>query len=54
MNLFPPSIFNFTFSVICESDKDRKKVTDIVVLHNYDYDGYLTLERLKVFMALKK
>ena len=39
---------------ICESDKDRKKVTDIVVLHNYDYDGYLTLERLKVFMALKK
>ena len=36
------------------SDEDKKNVTDIVVLHNYDYDGYLTLERLKVFMALKK
>ena len=40
---------------ICEHDhNDHTIITDLVRIHNYDYDGYLTLERLKVFMALKK
>ena len=33
--------------VIKEHDReDYKKVTDLVCLHNYDYDGYLTEEKL--------
>lgn len=39
---------------ITSSNKDITDITDVIALHNYDYDGYLTLERLKVFMALKK
>lgn len=40
---------------LCEHDeKDTTKVTDVIVLHNYDYDGYITEERLKVFLQLKK
>lgn len=31
-----------------EIDKsDEMKVTDMVVLHNFDYDGYLTIEKVK-------
>jgi hypothetical protein len=33
---------------------DYRKITDVVRLHNYDYDGYLTEERLMEFMSLKK
>jgi len=33
---------------ICETDHlNDKKVTDIVCIHNYDYDGYLTIEKVK-------
>jgi hypothetical protein len=28
------------------SDEDDKKITDIICLHNYDYDGYLTEEKI--------
>lgn len=39
---------------ISETDNDNpKEVLDIIVLHNYDYDGYLTEERLQQFMCLK-
>jgi hypothetical protein len=32
---------------ICEHDNnDYKKITDIIVLHNYDYDGYLSESKL--------
>ena len=32
---------------VCEIDeKDDKKVNDIICLHNYDYDGYMTEEKL--------
>ncbi len=32
---------------ICETDhNDEKKITDLVCLHNYDYDGYLTERKL--------
>lgn len=30
-----------------------KTILELIPLHNYDYDGQLTEERLKVFMALK-
>ena len=30
---------------ICEtSEQEEKKITDLVCLHNYDYDGYITIE----------
>ncbi len=33
---------------ICECDKnDDKNITDLVCLHNYDYDGYLTEEKVE-------
>ncbi len=33
---------------ICESDKyDYRIKTDLVCLHNYDYDGYLSISKLK-------
>lgn len=36
---------------ICEVDnKDNSKVTDAVCLHNYDYDGYLTKEKLQTII----
>lgn len=36
---------------ICEIDKDdNKKVTDLVCLHNWDYDGELTVEKVKALI----
>lgn len=32
---------------ICETDiKDETKITDLVCVHNYDFDGYLTERKL--------
>ncbi len=32
---------------ICGTDdKNEKKITDLVCLHNYDYDGYLTKDKI--------
>ena len=28
------------------SDQDQKVITDLICLHNYDYDGYLTEEKV--------
>ena len=40
--------------LIYETDPvNPKKVEDLIPLHNYDYDGYLTEERVKLFMQLK-
>jgi hypothetical protein len=37
---------------VCESDfGDYRKITDLVCLHNYDYDGYLTKEKLEDLIA---
>lgn len=37
---------------ICESDPENyKTITDLVCLHNYDYDGYIDMERLKSLIA---
>ena len=39
---------------ICEVNNENKnRVDEIIGLHNYDYDGYLTKERLQQFMVLK-
>ena len=33
---------------ICEiSDNNESLITDLVILHNYDYDGYLTIEKVQ-------
>lgn len=33
---------------ICATDyKDQKKITDLVCLHNYDYDKLLTIEKVQ-------
>lgn len=41
---------------ICSTDPNNsKKVTDIICLHNYDYDGYMTSETLsKIIQTLSK
>lgn len=36
---------------ICESDAiDPKNTTDLICLHNYDYDGYLTVHKLQTLI----
>lgn len=38
---------------ITQSDPDdHKKITDIICLHNYDYDGYLTHDKLTQYLEL--
>jgi hypothetical protein len=38
---------------ICECDRnDHKKITDLVALHNYDYDGYLSKSKLETLISL--
>lgn len=39
---------------LCQLDNDNLKViTDLVCIHNYDYDGFLTIDRLLDFIKLK-
>lgn len=33
-------------------DENDKKISDLIVLHNYDYDGFITLEKIKTLIAL--
>ena len=36
---------------ICEIDeKNNSKITDLVCIHNYDYDGILTIEKIKMLI----
>lgn len=38
---------------ICEIDhQDETKISDLVCLHNYDYDGFLTIEKIKGLIDL--
>lgn len=38
---------------ICESEKDDKtKITDMICLHNWDYDGQLTKEKVVALIEL--
>lgn len=33
---------------ICSTDyEDDQKITDVIILHNYDYDGFLSEEKLR-------
>lgn len=43
---------NEMFSISELNDKDKRKVTDVVILNNYDYDGYITIENLKTFISI--
>ena len=38
--------------ITSHDDKDSKKITDIICLHNYDYDGYLTIDKVKEYIKL--
>jgi len=33
-------------------DKDPRKITDLVCLRNYDYDGYTSIEQIKSIITL--
>lgn len=36
------------------NEEDSTKITDIITIHNYDYDGYLTIDKInKLIDALK-
>lgn len=36
---------------LCERDRtDQRVINDLICLHNYDYDGYLTFEKLKLLL----
>lgn len=38
---------------ICSRDKlDEKKVTDLICIHNYDYDKYITNDKIKQIINL--
>lgn len=38
---------------ICEIDKNNpKNITDLVCIHNFDYDGYLTLKKIKSLIKI--
>ena len=38
---------------ICETDeKNEKEITDLICLHNYDYNGFLTKEKLESLIKL--
>ncbi len=33
-------------------DEDPRKITDLICIHNYDYDGYITIEKIKELIKL--
>jgi len=40
---------------ICQKDANIKdRISDLVCIHNYDFDGYLTIEKVKSFINLIK
>lgn len=40
---------------ICQlNDEDNKKIDDLVCIHNYDYDGYLTEEKISLILQFFK
>lgn len=37
---------------ICQADKkDYRKITDLVCVHNWDYDGFITIEKIKSLIS---
>jgi len=40
---------------ICQRDENiEDRISDLVVIHNYDFDGYLTIEKVKSLINLIK
>jgi hypothetical protein len=40
---------------ICQKDRDTNdRIIDLVCVHNYDFDGLLTLEKVKALIKLIK
>jgi len=40
---------------ICETDCDNPKIiTDLICLHNYDYDGFMTMSKLEDIIRVLK
>ena len=40
---------------ICQQDRNIKnRISDAVVIHNFDFDGLLTIEKVKSFINLIK
>lgn len=40
---------------LCQMDEDNdKKISDLICLHNYDHDGYISIDDVKFLMKLKK
>ena len=35
---------------ICEKSKVGNNFTDMICIHNYDYDGYITIDRIKLIV----
>lgn len=40
------------FLYIVEVDDENNKYTDLVCLHNYDYDGYLSIHKVQNLISL--
>lgn len=38
------------FIYLCEKSRVGEHYTDLVCIHNYDYDGFITIERLKALI----
>jgi len=37
---------------LCEKSlNDEKEITDLICIHNYDYDGFLTTEKLDLLLT---
>ncbi len=38
---------------LCQNDEqDKRLITDLICLHNYDFDGYMTLKRIKKLIKI--
>lgn len=40
------------FIMELKEDEDNIVISDLVCLHNYDYDGYMTIEKVKGLITL--
>ncbi len=49
-----PNEMTYIYQVDPQAITEDKVITDLVCLHNYDYDGYLTLEKVKLLISFFK
>jgi hypothetical protein len=43
---------NEILAIMEVNEENNKKVDAIIILHNYDYDGYLTLEKITTLIKV--